>query len=135
MQIACFDDLLAAARAQAEPQRLLLVFAGAELPEGSSADERARFEAGRGGALVPLCCVDKAPDELSDFASLVEEARDFVPTWAILFVAALSGRDGRPPADGEVDRALERMVDAIRGGRLDGLMPVDRNGRAVRLEG
>ena len=37
MNIASFDDLLRAARAQPEPQQLLFVFAGAELPAGASA--------------------------------------------------------------------------------------------------
>ena len=33
MNIASFDDLLVAARQQPEPQRLLFVFAGVELPD------------------------------------------------------------------------------------------------------
>ncbi|MEO8923737.1 MAG: ribonucleotide reductase subunit alpha, partial [Caldimonas sp.] len=37
MSISSFDDLLRAAREQPEPQRLLFVFAGAELPDDSSA--------------------------------------------------------------------------------------------------
>ncbi len=133
MQIASFDDLIAAARQQPEPQRLLLVFTRAELPDGASAAERAGFAAGRGGALVPHCCVDKSPHELQDFAALAEEAGLFAPDWAIVFVAALSGRGGQPPADADIGRALDRMVEAIKAGRLDGLMPVDRCGRAVRL--
>lgn len=133
MQISTFDDLLAAARQQAEPQRLLLVFARAELPDGASAAERARFEAGQGGALVPQVCVDKSPHELQDFATLIEESQLFAPDWAIAFVAALSGRDGQPPASADVDRALDRMVESVKAGRLDGLMPVDRRGHAVRL--
>lgn len=133
MQIASFDDLIAAARQQPEPQRLLLVFTRAELPDGASAAERAGFASGRGGALVPHCCVDKSPHEVQDFAALAEEARAFAPDWAITFVAALSGRGGQPPAEADIGRALDRMVEAIKAGRLDGLMPVDRRGRAVRL--
>lgn len=133
MQISTFDDLLTAARQQAEPQRLLLVFTRAELPDGASAAERARFEAGQGGALVPQVCVDKSPHELQDFAALVEESRLFAPDWAIAFVAALSGRDGQPPTGSDVDRALDRMIESVKAGRLDGLMPVDRQGRAVQL--
>ena len=68
-----------------------------------------------------------------DFAALAEEAGLFAPDWAIVFVAALSGRGGQPPADTDIGRALDRMVEAIKAGRLDGLMPVDRRGRAVRL--
>ncbi|MDO9479321.1 MAG: ribonucleotide reductase subunit alpha, partial [Hydrogenophaga sp.] len=58
MNIATFDDLLSAARAQPLPQRLLLVFAGIELPDDATPTERAGFERGEGGALVPQMCVD-----------------------------------------------------------------------------
>jgi hypothetical protein len=61
VDISSFDDLLCAARAQPEPQRLLFVFADAVLPDDSSPEQRARFEAGQGGALVPLMFVDKTP--------------------------------------------------------------------------
>ena len=43
-----FSDLLQAARQQPEPQRLLLVFAAAELPRDASDEEKARFERGEG---------------------------------------------------------------------------------------
>lgn len=133
MQISSFDDFLSAARQQPDPQRLLLVFAIAELPDGSTPAERARFEAGEGGALVPQVCVDKAPDEFSDFAALAEESRLFAPDWAIVFAAALSGRDGVAPTSLDADAPLDRMVESIKAGRLDGLIPFDRAGLAVDL--
>ena len=48
-----FDDFLAAARGQTEPQRLLLVFARAECPPDATPAEREAFERGEGGALAP----------------------------------------------------------------------------------
>jgi len=57
MNISSFDDLLRAAREQPEPQRLLFVFANAVLPEDSTPEQRARFEAGESGALAPLMSV------------------------------------------------------------------------------
>ena len=36
-----------------------------ELPDDATPAQRARFEAGQGGALVPLMCVDKTPQELA----------------------------------------------------------------------
>ncbi len=54
MEISTFSDLLSAARAQQEPQRLLFVFTAAELADDSTDEERGRFEAGEGGALVPI---------------------------------------------------------------------------------
>ena len=77
MDISSFDDLLQAARMQPEPQRLLFVFAAVELPDDATPAQRARFEAGQGGALVPLMCVDKTPQELASFDVLVAEARQF----------------------------------------------------------
>ncbi len=133
MDISTFDDLLLAARQQPQAQRLLLVFAGASLPEGASAAQRARFEAGESGELAPLMCVDKDPQALSSFAALAEEAARAGPPWALVFAAAIGGDAARPPAEAEVTAALERMVEAVRGGDLERFIPFDRAGQAVRL--
>jgi hypothetical protein len=126
MNISTFDELLAAARQQPEPQRLLFVFAGAELPEGSTPEEAARFEAGQGGALAPLMCVDKTPDEVVSFAALAAESRQFGQPWALVFVAAMAdGRDAEAP--------LQRMVEDIKRGALGNYLPFDTLGEAVRL--
>ena len=133
MAISHFDDLLAAARGQPEQQRLLLVFAGASLPDGATAEQRARFEAGESGELAPLMCVDKDPGALADFATLVGEASTLGPPWALVFAAALSGTGGRPPTDSQIDAALQRMVEAVKAGTLSGLVPFNRQGEAVQL--
>jgi len=134
MNIQSFADLLQAARAQPQPQRLLFVFVGAELPEGSSAEQRARYEAGAGGALAPLMCVDKVPGELTTFAALVEESRAAGPEWALVFVAALAGKGGRAPTSKDAEVPLEQMVDAIKAGTHGAYIPFDRFGQPVRLE-
>ena len=133
MYIQSFDDLLRAARAQGEPQQLLFVFAGAELPDDASAAQRAQFDAGDGGALAPLMCVDKLASELSDFDTLAGEAALAGPPWAIVFAAALSGRAGAPPSADDTDRALHKMLDAVKAGRLDGMLPFNRAGEPVQL--
>jgi hypothetical protein len=133
MEISHFDDLLRAARAQSERQRLLLVFASASLPAGATAEQRARFEAGESGELAPLMCVDKDPHALADFAALVDEATTLGPEWALVFAAALSGTRGHPPTDSQIDAALQRMVEAVKSGDLSGLIPFDRQGEAVQL--
>src|SRR3569833_112375 len=96
-QASHFQQLLQAAAAQPEPQRLLFVFAGAELPDHPTPAQRERFTAGRGGALAPQMCVDKAPGDLADFDALVAESRLAGPPWQVVFAAALSGAEGRPP--------------------------------------
>ena len=133
MDISNFDDLVRAAREQPEPQRLLFVFAGAELPDDSTPEERARFEAGQGGALTPLMSVDKTPEELGTFAALVEESHQFGHGWAIVFVASLPGREGRAPTSEEADRSLQRMIEFIRAGSLGSLLPFNRKGEPVLL--
>lgn len=129
MNLETFDDLLRAARAQPRPQRLLFVFAAAVLPDAPTPAQRAAFEAGEGGALEPLMCVDKGPDELTDFAALVEESRRFGRDWQIVFAAAMDAADERRTGE-----AIERLVTAVREGRLAGLMPLDRQGRVRRLD-
>ncbi len=133
MHITTFDDLLQAARQQREPQQLLFVFAGAELPAGASAEQRAQYEAGEGGELAPLMCVDKSADALDSFDALCAEAARAGPPWAIVFTAALSGRNGQPPAAADIDAALQHMVDAVQAGRLEGMLPFNRTGEPVHL--
>jgi hypothetical protein len=133
MNISSFDDLLRAAREQPEPQRLLFVFAEAALPDDSTPEQRARFEAGQGGALTPLMSVDKTPEELGTFAALVEESRRFGPDWAIVFVASLPGRDGRAPTSKEADQSLQRMLESIKAGSIGTFIPFDRRGEPVLL--
>jgi hypothetical protein len=133
MNISNFDDLLRAARTQPEPQRLLFVFARAVLPDDSTPEQRARFEAGEGGALAPLMAADKTPEEMGTFAALVEESRQFGHDWAIVFVASLPGRGGRAPTSKEADQPLQRMIESIKAGSIGSFIPFDRRGEPVQL--
>jgi hypothetical protein len=133
MNITSFDELLQAARQQSQPQRLLLVFAGATLPEHATQEQRERFEDGESGELSPLMCVDKDPAELRNFESLAAEATVFEQPWVLVFAAALSGTDGAAPADSAVASALERMVENVRSGELARFIPFDRQGLAVQV--
>lgn len=136
--ISNFDDLLQAARAQPVPQRLLLVFAGAELPADANAEQRARFDAGEGGALVPLMCVDKNPDELASFAQLCTEADGMHSGWRVMLAGALSGPPGMPPSEQAVDQAFERLLGLIQAGQMDQVLAqtltFTRDGAAVSLQ-
>ncbi len=129
MNIETFDDLLRAARTQTRPQRLLFVFAGVTAPDDPTPAQRAAFEAGAGGALEPLMCVAKDPATLADFGQLVEEARQFADDWRFVFCAAMDAAD-----EAATDAALERLVNAVREGRLAGLLPLDRDGCVRALQ-
>jgi hypothetical protein len=134
MSLHDFSDLLQAARQQPEPQRLLLVFAAAELPSDPTPEEIASFERGEGGALAPVVCVDKLPEEITSFATLLDESRQAVADWDILFVASLPGRGGFAPNSDEAVQPLQMMVEAIKGGRIGEFLAVNREGELVQLQ-
>lgn len=135
-EINSFDDLLRAARSHRERQRLLFVFAGAELPDEATAEQRERFAQGEGGVLVPLMCVDKLPDELESFDALVRESQQFEQpgqVWRLVFTAALSGTAAQAPSDDDADKVLRRMVEAVKTGAFSAYLPFNRDGQPVRL--
>lgn len=134
MELVTFDDLLQAARTQPEPQRLLLVFAAAELPPDAAETEQRAFERGEGGALAPVVCVDKRPEEIANFAALSEESRAAGADWHLLFVAALSGRGGHPPNGDEAVQPMRMMVEQIKGGQIASFLAVDKVGNLVHLQ-
>ena len=135
MIVTGFQSLLDAARQQPEPQRLLLVFTRAELPDNATVEQRAKFEQGEGGALVPVMYVDKKPDELRSFEELVEESRHTGQAWDMMFVGCLSGQGGRGLDDDTVQKALETMLMSIQGGIVAHLLAYRPNGEQVRLAG
>lgn len=129
-----FQQLLRAAAAQPEPQRLLFVFASASLPENSTLKQRADVSAGRGGALTPLMCVDKAPDDLPGFETLAAESRRAGPPWQVVFAASLSGSDGRPPPPARIEAALEKMVNAVLLGGVAGFAAFGPSGEPLQFQ-
>ena len=135
MIVTGFQSLLDAARQQPEPQRLLLVFTRAELPEKATAEQRVKFEQGEGGALVPVMYVDKEPEEVRSFEELVEESRHTGQHWDMMFVGCLSGQGGRGLDDNTVQKALETMIMSIQGGIVAHLLAYRPNGEQVQLAG
>ncbi|HEX2531449.1 MAG TPA: ribonucleotide reductase subunit alpha [Burkholderiaceae bacterium] len=133
MSLSSYADLLLAAQQQPEPQRLLFVFAAAELPAGHTAEQQERFQARQGGHLAPVMCVDKAPDDLANFAALVEESQKTGVYWDVVFVSSLSGRAGQAPNRDEAVQPLKMMVDAIKRGSVKNFAAFTRNGDVVRF--
>lgn len=136
MAIHHFDDLLHAAQNQPERQRLLLMFAARELPEGATPAQRARFERGEGGALTPLMCVDKKPEELTSFADLRHETAQQMAvqnlSWDLMFVGALSGVLSAEPTDAEVDQQLNRMLQSLQTGQISTYLAFNTQGEPVQ---
>ena len=133
MNIAEFADLLAASRAQPEPQRLLFVFVAAELPADATEQERQRHAEKQGGSLKPVLCVDKLPDELLDFAGLLAESGRTGIEWDLVFAAGLAGRAGLAPNSDEAEQPLKMMVGAIEAGSIGNFLAFDREGQALKL--
>lgn len=131
MNILNFADLLAAARQQPEPQLLLFVFARAELPEGATKEQKKNFAAGAGGALTPVLCVDKTPDELTDFAALAAESQQTGQSWDLVFASSLSGHAGIMPTTEQAEQPLQMMVQAIHSGKVASLLALDKQGQTL----
>jgi hypothetical protein len=135
-QTSHFQQFLQAAEAQPEPQRLLFVFATAELPEDATADQTERFAAGHGGTLTPLMTADKDVGELSSFDALVAESRkagDASAAWHVVFAAGLDDRNGQSPNNDQVDAALQAMVEGVRVGRIEKILALDHCGEALHF--
>jgi hypothetical protein len=135
MDISSFDDLLRMAAQQPTPQRLLLVFCKAELPEDADAQQKAEFAAGEGGLLVPVASVDKFPEALPSFAELSAEAAQHGLEWDILFVSTMDRGQDTPEHVAFVEQALEVMVEAVKAGQVDNCAPFDATGAVVALGG
>ncbi len=133
MNISTFDDLLHMAHQQEQPQRLLLVFASAELPDDCTPVQRANFEAGAGGALVPAMCVDKTPLEIESFAKLKLESQQFQSQWQVVFATALSGVNHTAPSSQDAEPALDQMVESIKLGTLANMLAFDTQGHTLEL--
>lgn len=134
MTISSFDDLLQAAGQQSQPQRLLFVFAGAELPKDCTPEQRLSFLSGDGGELVPLMYVDKLPQELPSFAALEQESRAFGKEWSIVFAAAMAGSGGKAPSSEAAEKPMQDMVEKIKQGSLGTFIPFNRQGETVSFE-
>ncbi len=133
MHLTRFQDLLDAALQQAEPQRLLFVFARIGLPENATPEQRERFERREGGTISPCLCVDKVPGEVAGFAALVEESAATGQDWDLVFVGALAGRGGIAPGSDEAAQPLRFMVNAINNGRVADFAVFDRQGEVVQF--
>jgi hypothetical protein len=134
MNITNFESLIAAARQQAEPQRLLFVFLAASSPKDHGVEAINRFHAGQGGELQAIMCVDKTLEELGSFTDLVEESKKMEKDWKLVLVAALSGKNGVAPSSAETEQPLKMMVQTVEsGGDLSQFMAFDKDGTPVQF--
>lgn len=133
MNISSYEDLLGAANAQASPQRILFVFTKAELPGESTQDQQEQYKARKGGALMPVMCVDKLASARVSFATLVEESRHTGKEWDIVFVACMDGKSADVTESAEAEEPLKEMVKSIQVGSIGNYLAFSRDGEMVRL--
>ncbi|MGB5833154.1 MAG: ribonucleotide reductase subunit alpha [Thiohalocapsa sp.] len=116
------------ANQQDEPQRLLLVLAKTDSKDLG-------HEGQRSGTISPVVCVDKLPEEIESFESLVAEADQFSSDWDMILCAGLSGADGKPPTSVEAEPHLDKMVEDVRMGQdLSKYLILDRNEHIVNMQ-
>lgn len=133
VNISSYEDLLKAANAQAAPQRMLFVFAEAELPGDHSKEQQERYKARKGGSLTPVMCVDKLASEQCSFAGLAEESRQTGKNWDIVFVACMDEISGHAPSSDNTEQMLKTMVKSIQEGSIGKFLAFNREGELVRL--
>lgn len=124
-----FDDFLAAARAQTDAQRLLLVFTQID----EVADSEINGAINSGGFLTPKMCVDKTPDEINSFADLLAEAANTGQSWSLVFVASLAGKGSVAPTSNDANKPLDAMIAGINTGMVQHYLVFDKQGEILSL--
>ena len=132
IKITSYETLLAVAKKQPEPQRFLFVFLKVTRPDEATEEEIRRFDAGQGGFLDPIMCVDKDLNELTSFADLVEESKQVGQEWQMVLIAILAGKNGVAPSSEVAEEPLKKMVRTVQeGGDLSPFLMFDSNGDPV----
>jgi len=122
-----FSDLISMAKEQAEPQRLLFLFAKPE----SSKSKNNKISRGH---LAPIMCVDKLPDEIESFEQFAKEADSIEKSWQFIFVAGLSGQQGKAPTAEAAEPYLNKMTnDLVTGQNIANYVVIDRAGEPIEM--
>jgi hypothetical protein len=116
-QITDYKSLLEAAKQEPQPQEFLFVFLKAFLPEKATPEQVKQFHDGQGGQLMPIMQVHKPLNELTDFNALVQDANKFSEEWQIVLIACLAGIDGERPAEEDINKHTNTMIDAVKNGQ------------------
>ncbi len=127
--ISSFDKLLKEDLEQDDPQRLLLLFAKAEISGSKKKKKEKR------GTLTPVMCVDKLPEEIKSFNSLVKEADSISKEWDFLITSSLSGKDGVAPTQDEAEPYLNQMTNGLAQGQdLSKYVIFDRSNHPIVVQ-
>jgi hypothetical protein len=116
------------ANEQAEPQRLLLLFAT------TNETNKSRKQDDKKGTIEPTMVVDKLPAEISSFSTLVVEADSINKAWDFIFIASLSGDENGPPSTEDAEPFLKKMTDdVVTGSNIMRYVVLDRQENPIEL--
>jgi hypothetical protein len=122
-----FNQLLKAALAQPEPQRLLFLLAKTDRTNHKKQDIAK-------GTLTPVMCVDKLPAELTSYTELINEADAITNQWDIMLIAGMNGEQGKAPTTEEAEPLLNKMAnDVIQGQDLSRYLILDRDENLIEM--
>lgn len=137
MYISSYEDLLNVANEQAEPQRLLFVFSGAEKPGEITSNRRVKEselnDTRKGGDLTPVLCLDKLASELGKFTDLIETSVPAELNWDIVFVAGASENPDIEESRIETEQIFKGMTKLIEEGSIGRFLAFNRKGEIVQL--
>ena len=120
-----FSDLLTMAKSQPDAQRLLMVFVAID---GNESNENTQ-----GGYLTPIMCVDKTPDEIVSFESLLAESDNTGQKWDLVFVGALSGKGSIAPSNTDANKPLDAMIAKINMGMVSDYLAFNKQGEILEM--
>lgn len=100
-------------QAKSDPQRQRFLFLFAKATNLMEEKDRGSYNS---GTIESVMCVDKSPEELTTFNSLVEEADGQTKKWDFIFASTISGKGDNDPLPQEVDSALHKMSNAFSNG-------------------
>ncbi len=123
-----FKELLQMTGEQEQPQRLLFLFAQ---PEGHNPKKSKKHMKGQ---INPVMCVDKLPEELTTFTALINEADSITKDWQFVFIAGLSGHDGKAPSADDAEPYLNKMSNDLADGQdLGRYVILDRSETPIEM--
>ncbi|TMP29085.1 ribonucleotide reductase subunit alpha [Pseudoalteromonas rubra] len=119
-----FQELLTMSRYQPEPVKLLMLFTKANVESASNDVNK--------GFIEPVMCVDKLPNELSDYEALCKEADVINPDWDLVFLTSINA-----DVDSSIiDKSMKSMVSDVQTGKNTSMYVVlDRQDNLVELVG
>lgn len=119
-----FQELLTMARYQPEPVKLLMMFTKADIESANNNVNK--------GFIEPRMCVDKLPQELSDYTTLCKEADVINPDWDLVFITSINAN----VESSIIDKSMKSMVSDVQTGKNTSMYVVlDRQDNLVEMVG